>query len=220
MSNARPNNLKRKRLREICRYLLTQHISKMLYSAAVNRSANATIEERTDISIKPSEVRLLTSRDNGYSWQYLTELKHLFFRNISKYSIGAYRELCAGLGKKFEAVPSVISSSEISSQPSHIFPPEPIGEVEVSFSSRITQLATEIDNLRQRLSEVYKQLITETSLRETLGTGLGKTVASLAAIAIMRLVELNNSEVKQDRETEIPKASRKICLESTLRRLL
>lgn len=31
-----------------------------------------------------------------------------------------------------------------------------------------------------------------------LGTGLGKTVASLAAIAIMRLVELNNSEVKQD----------------------
>lgn len=167
MSNVRPNNLERKRLREICRDLLTQHISKMPYSAAVNLSANATIEERTGISVKPSEVRLLTSRDDGYSWKYLTEVEHLFSRNISKHSIGAYRELCAGLGKKFEAVPSVISSSELSSQPSHIFPLEPIGEVEVSFSSRITQLATEIDNLRQKLSEVYEQLITETSLRET-----------------------------------------------------
>lgn len=60
-----------------------------------------------------------------------------------------------------------MSSSEISSQPSHVFPLEPIGEIEVSFSSRIAQLATETQNLRQTLSEVFQQLMTETSLRET-----------------------------------------------------
>ncbi|KAK0747295.1 hypothetical protein B0T21DRAFT_277431, partial [Apiosordaria backusii] len=136
-----------KKLRERCRDLLTQYI-----------------KERVGISIKPSEVRLLTSRNDGYSWKYLPEAEHLFSKNISDHSIGAYRELCAGLGNTFEAVPSVISSSEISSQ--HVFPSEPIGEIEVSFSSRIAQLATETQNLRQTLSEVFQQLTTETSLRE------------------------------------------------------
>lgn len=92
---------------------------------------------------------------------------HLFSKNISDHSIGAYRELCAGLGNTFEAIPSIMSSSEISFQPSHVFPLEPIGETEVNFSSQIAQLATETQNLRQTLSEVFQQLMTETSLQET-----------------------------------------------------
>jgi len=35
----------------------------------------------------------------------LPEKKHLFLKNISDHSIGAYKELCKGIGVAFEAVP-------------------------------------------------------------------------------------------------------------------
>jgi len=35
----------------------------------------------------------------------LPEKKHLFLKNISDHSIGAYKELCKGIGVSFEAVP-------------------------------------------------------------------------------------------------------------------
>jgi hypothetical protein len=35
----------------------------------------------------------------------LPEKKHLFMKNISDHSIGAYKELCKGIGVAFEAVP-------------------------------------------------------------------------------------------------------------------
>ncbi|KAK4196453.1 hypothetical protein QBC40DRAFT_155641, partial [Triangularia verruculosa] len=64
-----------------------------------------SIEERVGISIEPSEVRLLISRNDGYLWKYLPKVEHLFSKNISDYSIGAYEKLCAELGNAFEAVP-------------------------------------------------------------------------------------------------------------------
>jgi len=35
----------------------------------------------------------------------LPEKRHLFLKNISDHSIGAYKELCKGIGVAFEAVP-------------------------------------------------------------------------------------------------------------------
>ena len=56
------------------------------------------------ISIEPAEVRLITSANDSYTWQILPEKEHLFKKHLSKHSIGAYRELCRGVGVSFEAV--------------------------------------------------------------------------------------------------------------------
>lgn len=56
------------------------------------------------LSIEPAEVRLITGADDLYTWQRLPEKNHLFKKQLSKHSIGAYRELCRGVGVSFEAV--------------------------------------------------------------------------------------------------------------------
>ena len=56
------------------------------------------------ISIEPAEVRLILSATDPYTWQILSEKEHLFKKHLSKHSIGAYRELCRGVGVSFEAV--------------------------------------------------------------------------------------------------------------------
>ena len=43
------------------------------------------------------------SIDDPYSWVVLPEKRHLFTKNISDHSTGAYKELCDGVGKTFEA---------------------------------------------------------------------------------------------------------------------
>ena len=60
------------------------------------------------ISIEPSQVRLITGTDDRYTWKVLPEKKHLFSKNISDHSIGAYKELCEGISVAFEAVPASI----------------------------------------------------------------------------------------------------------------
>ena len=56
------------------------------------------------ISVEPAEVRLLISVDNPYAWQVLPEKHHLFKKQLSKHSIGAYRELYREVGISFEAI--------------------------------------------------------------------------------------------------------------------
>ena len=55
--------------------------------------------------IDPKQVRLLPELNDGYAWSALPEREHLFTKQLSKHSIGAYMELCRELGKSFEAVP-------------------------------------------------------------------------------------------------------------------
>jgi len=62
------------------------------------------------ISIEPSQVRLITGTDDRYTWKVLPEKKHLFSKNISDHSIGAYKELCEGISVAFEAVPASIAT--------------------------------------------------------------------------------------------------------------
>ena len=58
------------------------------------------------IVIEPSQVRLVTGADDLYTWKVLPQKKHLFSKNISDHSIGAYKELCEGIDSAFEAVPT------------------------------------------------------------------------------------------------------------------
>jgi hypothetical protein len=62
-------------------------------------------ESKISIAIKPSQVRLILSADDPYSWKVLPEKKYLFSKNISDHLINAYKELCGEIGVLFEAVP-------------------------------------------------------------------------------------------------------------------
>jgi hypothetical protein len=49
-------------------------------------------------------VRLKPHSQDGYRWHAADDRKHLFAKQLSKHSIGAYMELCREVGKSFEAV--------------------------------------------------------------------------------------------------------------------
>jgi chromosome segregation ATPase len=53
--------------------------------------------------VAPAEVRLITTRDDPYSWKVLPGKEHLFEKQMSKHSIGAYMELFREVGSSFEA---------------------------------------------------------------------------------------------------------------------
>ncbi|KAH7317422.1 hypothetical protein BKA65DRAFT_600074 [Rhexocercosporidium sp. MPI-PUGE-AT-0058] len=54
--------------------------------------------------IHPSEVRRILRAEDPYSWQSLPARTHLFEKNLSKHSIGAYMELRPEVSVSFEAV--------------------------------------------------------------------------------------------------------------------
>jgi hypothetical protein len=60
------------------------------------------------IRVEPSRVRLTPGADDQYIWKILPEKKELFSKifekNLSDHSVGAYKELCQGVGVTFEAV--------------------------------------------------------------------------------------------------------------------
>ena len=64
-------------------------------------------ENRLGILIEPSQVRLVTTSDDPYTWAALPEKRHLFSKNISDHSIGAYKELCEGIENIFEVIPAI-----------------------------------------------------------------------------------------------------------------
>ena len=49
-------------------------------------------------------VRLTPHREDGYIWIRRPEREHLFTKQLSKHSIGAYTELCREVGISFEAI--------------------------------------------------------------------------------------------------------------------
>jgi hypothetical protein len=56
------------------------------------------------IVVEPTQVRLKPDVQDGYKWNALPETQHLFTKQLSKHSVGAYMELCREVGKSFEAV--------------------------------------------------------------------------------------------------------------------
>jgi hypothetical protein len=65
---------------------------------------NKIIESKLGISIDPLEVRLITRVEDPYSWKSLPTRTHLFGKNLSNHSIGAYMELYREVRVSFEAM--------------------------------------------------------------------------------------------------------------------
>ncbi|KFY68139.1 hypothetical protein V496_01259 [Pseudogymnoascus sp. VKM F-4515 (FW-2607)] len=83
----RQSNIDRAQWRSRCREKLSEHIKTKL-----------------GITVDPLEIRLITREQDPYSWQYLPAASHLFQKNLSNHSIGAYMELHREIGSSFEAV--------------------------------------------------------------------------------------------------------------------
>ncbi|KAL2015219.1 hypothetical protein VTK56DRAFT_6058 [Thermocarpiscus australiensis] len=129
----RQSSVERARWREKCRRELADHI-----------------RERVGIAIEPSDVRLITGRDDAYRWQVFPPVRHLFSKQLSEHNVGAFKDLCQGLGKTFEAVPR--------SEETSITPSIGGGPARLSNSSAQTSLSSRIDELQELNAELVNQI--------------------------------------------------------------
>ncbi|KAI0117234.1 hypothetical protein F4814DRAFT_448237 [Daldinia grandis] len=139
---SKQSNIERGEWRTKCREKLSEHIEKHL-----------------GINIKPSQVRLQSTREDGYLWRALPEKQHLFSKNLSEHSARAYKDLCEGVGTTFEAVRATPDSYP--GQDAFVS----IGTEPPSFTSRINELQVQNDYLTQQLNLLRFQLEAEIKLR-------------------------------------------------------
>jgi len=78
MPALRSSNLDRAAYRTKCRQKLSQHIRKVCYPVENSNCWRSLKVTKLGISIEPAEVRLITSNDDPYTWQKLSEKQHLF----------------------------------------------------------------------------------------------------------------------------------------------
>lgn len=62
-------------------------------------------EQRVSIAIEPLDVRLVTGKDDQYCWRAVLHIRHLFSKQFSDYGLGAFKDLCQGVGETFKAIP-------------------------------------------------------------------------------------------------------------------
>ena len=117
MAELRPSNMNRAAYRTKCRKKLAEHLRKICRMKERQKVLMILPVFKLGLSIKPEDVRLMTNADDPYSWQALPEKDHLFKKQLSKHSIGAYRALCREVGVSFEAIPTTRPSPDVSSKP-------------------------------------------------------------------------------------------------------
>ncbi|MCJ1426426.1 hypothetical protein MMC29_004329, partial [Sticta canariensis] len=91
------------------------------------------------IVIEPAQVRLKPDAQDGYMWNALPERQHLFTKQLSKHSLGAYMELCREVGKSFEAVARDSSGASFSGDEI-----QASNSLDPSFSSTIYRLREDV----------------------------------------------------------------------------
>lgn len=62
------------------------------------------------LAIEPSQVRLKTNADDPYTWDRMSEMEHLFTKNLSDLSTGLLQKVCDGIDKSIIAILKPISS--------------------------------------------------------------------------------------------------------------
>ena len=125
------------------------------------------------VTIEPVEVWLITSAEDLYIWQMLPEKSHLFKKQLSKYTIGAYKELCREVGVSFEAALAPKSSTFTGREPnegrqgtiSMSSPPDP----QTSFTAMIERLKLEKLTLAAEMNKSKDQVMKATELKESAG---------------------------------------------------
>ena len=95
--------MKRTEWNKRCREKLSAHIRKS-YHLLQSADANTSPDKRLGIVIKASQMRLKTNVDDPHTWEKLSEMDHLFFKNLSDLSIGQLKDLCDGVDKSFLAI--------------------------------------------------------------------------------------------------------------------
>ncbi|KAH8650256.1 hypothetical protein BGZ60DRAFT_569573 [Tricladium varicosporioides] len=129
------------------------------------RSSNLERKKKVGIVIEPSQVRLVTGADDLYTWKVLPQKKHLFSKNISDHSIGAYKELCEGIDSAFEAVPVTTKPRARSAE----YMQQTLMSTEspqASFSAKIDELREENESLERELKQWKDQATAESKLRQ------------------------------------------------------
>ena len=124
MAVSNTSNENRKEYRKKCRQKMSEHICKSIPQRLL-RGALICEGTKLGITVKPEDVRLITTSEDRYAWRVLPEKEHLFRKDIlrkhiSKHSIEAYRHLCRAIGNSLEAVS----------------PPEPAGVDGKTFEER------------------------------------------------------------------------------------
>jgi hypothetical protein len=104
MTPIRLSNAERRRWRDKCRSRLSEHVGKNAYFQ-VRILVDGLSGQTLGIVIEPSKIRLLPRDDDPYCWKWLPETKHLFSKNLSDHSTGAYKKLFKEVGVTFEAAP-------------------------------------------------------------------------------------------------------------------
>ena len=108
MVETNTSNLSRTEYRKKYRQKMSEHICKgfppcLLHDRLTYRGT------KLGITVKPKDVRSITTAQDSYAWQVLLGKEHLFKRDIlkkhiSKHSIGAYRHLYRAIGDSLETV--------------------------------------------------------------------------------------------------------------------
>jgi hypothetical protein len=75
--------------------------------------ANLTAGAKLGVIIEPNQVRLVPDLQDGYMWVRQPEREHLFTKQLSKHSVGAYMELCREINVSIEAVALVEPNLEV-----------------------------------------------------------------------------------------------------------
>lgn len=108
MENAavpRPGNLQRTEWRQKYRQILSDHLSKtcsMVRDLASHRLTCSDTE--LGLVVELAHVHLRPNAKDKHTWAALLSTEHLFAKQLSKHSIGAFMELCREVGESFEAV--------------------------------------------------------------------------------------------------------------------
>ncbi len=170
MAILRSSNLNRAAYRAKCRKRLSEHIRKIELPSGECQPLTESPVAKLGITIEPAEVRLITSAEDPYIWQALPEKSHLFKKQLSKHTIGAYKEMCREVGVSFEAALAPESSTFTGREPNEgrqgtIFIKSP-PESQTSFITVIERLKSDKLTLTAEMNKSKDQATKATGLKE------------------------------------------------------
>jgi hypothetical protein len=85
-------------MRKHCRHVVADYLSTTGSCRAPDAYSNLSLGRALGIVVEPALVRLIPNVDDGYIWLRQPEREHLFVKQLSKHSYGAYKELCREVG--------------------------------------------------------------------------------------------------------------------------
>ncbi|KAL6240895.1 hypothetical protein RBB50_012154 [Rhinocladiella similis] len=153
----RPGNVQRAEWRRKCRQILADHL-----------------RDKLSVIIEPSQVRLVPNLQDGYMWVRQPEREHLFMKQLSKHSVGAYMELCREINVSIEAVAMVetnLAESKLSTSG-------------VSYISQLDRLQSENARLTNALSHSEDKIRAEIEARQQAEEKFKQREEDLAAAQI------------------------------------